>query len=189
MYEQGVAAAERVLGPAAFADNVFYFWGLVETRPYMRARYGLARAEYHLGNHSAAIAHAEELLRLNPGDNQGIRYVLLNWLLAEPDRRDDVAKLLLRYDDASAEWAYGRALHLFKMAGSSKRASTALRDAVECNRHVPAYLLRTKQIPTEIPTSYGFGDDSEAILYADAAMSLWDSVPGAIEWLRKTAGE
>jgi tetratricopeptide (TPR) repeat protein len=189
LYEQGVAAAERELGPAAFIDSVGHFWGLLETRPYMRARYGLARAEYHLGNHSAAIAHAEELLRLNPEDNQGIRYVLLNWLLAEPDRRDDVAKLLLRYDDASAEWAYGRALHLFKVAGASKRATAALRDAVENNRHVPAYLLGTKKTPTELPTSYGLGDDSEAMLYADAAMPVWDSVPGAIEWLRKTVEE
>jgi tetratricopeptide (TPR) repeat protein len=189
LYEQGVAAAERELGPTTFIDDVGHFWGLLETRPYMRARYGLARAEYYLGNHSAAIAHAEELLRLNPGDNQGIRYVLLSWLLAEPDRGDDVAKLLKRYDDASAEWKYGRVLHLFKMTGSSKRAAAALRDAVECNHHVPAYLLGTKKIPTEMPTSYGFGDDSEAILYADLAMSLWDSVPGAIEWLGKTVAE
>jgi tetratricopeptide (TPR) repeat protein len=188
LYEQGVAAAERMLGPDAFIDNVGHFWGLLETRPYMRARFGLARAEYHMGNHSAAIAHAEELLRLNPDDNQGIRYALLTWLLAEPDRRDDVAKLLLRYDDASADWAYGRALHLFKMAGGSKRATAALRDAVENNRYVAEYLLGTREMPMEIPTSYGLGDDSEAVLYAAVAMPLWDGVHGAIEWLRKTTG-
>jgi tetratricopeptide (TPR) repeat protein len=127
LYEQGVAAAERELGSTAFIDDAGHFWGLLETRPYMRARFGLARAEYHLGNHSAAIAHAEELLRLNPQDNQGSRYVLLNWLLTKPDRRDDVAKLLRRYDDASAEWEYGRALHLFKIAGASRRAVASLR--------------------------------------------------------------
>jgi hypothetical protein len=60
---------------------------------------------------------------------------------------------------------------------------------MENNRYVPAYLLGTKEIPMDIPTSYGLGDDSEAVLYADIAMSLWDSVPGAIEWLRKTTGE
>jgi len=60
---------------------------------------------------------------------------------------------------------------------------------MENNRYVPAYLLGTKRMPAEVPTSYGFGDDSEAVLYADIAMSLWDSVPGAIEWLRKIAGE
>jgi hypothetical protein len=60
---------------------------------------------------------------------------------------------------------------------------------MENNRYVPAYLLGTKEIPMDIPTSYRLGDDSEAVLYAVVAMSLWDSVPGAIEWLRKTTGE
>jgi len=75
------------------------------------------------------------------------------------------------------------------MAGASKRATAALRDAVENNRNIPAYLLGTKQMPAEMPMAYGFGDDLEAILYADLAMLLWDSVPGAIEWLRKAVGE
>ena len=187
LYEQGVAAAERVLGPAAFVADVGHFWGLLGTRPYMRARFGVARAERMLGNHSVAIAHLEDLLRLNPEDNQGVRYILLNWLLAEPDRRNDVAKLLNKYDDANAEWSYGRSLHLFKMTGASKRATAALRNAVADNQHVPAYLMETKQLPDRLPTSYGFGDDSEAVLYSCTAIDLWSSVPGAIAWLRKTA--
>ncbi len=189
LYERGVAAAERVLGSDAFVDDVGHFWGLLETRPYMRARFGLANSERMLGNHSAAITHLEDMLRLNPGDNQGVRYILLNWLLAEPDRRNDVTKLLNRYDDATAEWSYGRSLHLFKMAGASKRATTALRSAIADNKYVPAYLMGIKEVPDELPISYGFGDDSEAILYSSTAISLWNSVPGAIEWLRKTADE
>jgi hypothetical protein len=38
LYEQGVQAGERVLGPEIFAEEVGHFWGIVETRPYMRAR-------------------------------------------------------------------------------------------------------------------------------------------------------
>lgn len=41
LYEQGVAAGERALGPKAFQDEVGGFWGVIETRPYMRARLGL----------------------------------------------------------------------------------------------------------------------------------------------------
>ena len=36
-YEKGVAAGERALGPKAFQEDVGHFWGLLETRPYMRA--------------------------------------------------------------------------------------------------------------------------------------------------------
>ena len=42
LFEKGVAAGERALGPEAFQDDVGHFWGLLETRPYMRAREGLA---------------------------------------------------------------------------------------------------------------------------------------------------
>jgi len=36
-YEQGVHAGERALGPEAFSEGVGHFWGVLETRPYMRA--------------------------------------------------------------------------------------------------------------------------------------------------------
>src|SRR5205823_13633226 len=40
LYEQGVAAAERALGPDVFAQEAGRFWGIVGTPPYMRARLG-----------------------------------------------------------------------------------------------------------------------------------------------------
>lgn len=43
LYRQGVEAGEMALGKAAFRDDVGHFWGLLETRPYMRARHGLAQ--------------------------------------------------------------------------------------------------------------------------------------------------
>jgi tetratricopeptide (TPR) repeat protein len=85
LYAQGVAAGERAIGPAAFRENVGHFWGLVETRPYMRARQGLAAVLWQLGERQAAVTHLQEMLRLNPGDNQGLRYELASWLLALGD--------------------------------------------------------------------------------------------------------
>ena len=42
LYEQGVAAGERALGEEGFRQYEGHFWGFLETRPYMRARQGLA---------------------------------------------------------------------------------------------------------------------------------------------------
>ncbi len=64
LYEQGVAAGERALGAEAFTRDLGHFWGLVETRPYMRAREGLAEVLWHLGERATAIEHAQALLRL-----------------------------------------------------------------------------------------------------------------------------
>jgi len=77
LYEQALAAGERALGPDVFAQEAGRFWGLVPTRPYMRARLGLAQTLEELDRNDEAIAHYRELLRLDAGDNQGVRYALL----------------------------------------------------------------------------------------------------------------
>ena len=72
-YRRGVEAGERALGPKGFKEYEGHFWGFLETRPYMRARAGLAATLNLLGDIRAAIAHYQDMLRLNPNDNQGIR--------------------------------------------------------------------------------------------------------------------
>ena len=92
LYEQGVAAGERALGPEAFQRDVGHFWGLLETRPYLRARLGLAHALWTAGRRDEAVAHLQDMLRLNPNDNQGVRYTLAGFLLFL-DRDDDMDRL------------------------------------------------------------------------------------------------
>ena len=85
-FEKGVEAGERALGETTFEEDVGHFWGLLETRPYMRARAGLAQCLWILGEKEEAIGHYEDMLRLNPTDNQGIRHILLEHLLKRDDR-------------------------------------------------------------------------------------------------------
>jgi len=68
LYAKGVAAAERALGPEIFKEEAGHFWGLLSTRPYMRARLGLAQCLWELGEYEAAVEHFRDLLRLNPRD-------------------------------------------------------------------------------------------------------------------------
>src|SRR5215207_11185802 len=42
LYQEGVEAGERALGRETFEEEAGHFWGILETRPYMRARQGLA---------------------------------------------------------------------------------------------------------------------------------------------------
>jgi tetratricopeptide (TPR) repeat protein len=81
LYEQVVAAGERALGDERFEEYEGHFWGFIETRPYMRAREGLANCLWEAGRREDAVEHCREMLRLNPNDNQGIRYRLLAMLL------------------------------------------------------------------------------------------------------------
>lgn len=187
LYAQGVAAGERALGEDAFQEDVGQFWGLIETRPYMRARLGLAHALWALNRRQEAIAHLWDLLRLNPGDNQGVRYLLLNWLLESGD--DQIDKLVAQYpDDAAATWLYGRALHAFRTEGDTPRARQLRTDAEKGNPHVPAYLLGRQRLPRRLPEYIGFGDKNEAIVCAADQGAAWRRVPGALAWLEKGLG-
>ena len=147
LYEQGVAAGERALGPEAFERDVGHFWGILETRPYMRARLGLAHALWTAGRRDEAVQHLQDMLRLNPGDNQGVRYTLAGFLLFL-DRDDDLARLLQQYpDEGSAAWAYTKALLAFRQHGDTPEARQLLKQARKTNKHVPAYLLGEKFPP------------------------------------------
>jgi tetratricopeptide (TPR) repeat protein len=186
LYEQGVQAGERALGPEVFAEDVGHFWGIVETRPYMRAREGLAEVLWHLGEREAAIGHLQDLLRLNPGDNQGVRYTLATWLL-QVGRYAELEQLLDQYpDDISATWRYTRALACFRRSGEGRPAEAALKEALQANPFVPLYLLGARPLPEHLPAYVGIGDEDEAVAYIAQAGMAWLEMPGATDWLAKT---
>lgn len=186
LYQQGLDAAHRVLGERTFRDLAGDFWGVLETRPYMRAREGLANCLWVAGEHDLAIEHFQDMLRLNPGDNQGIRYRLAASLLAL-ERHDALARLLAEYpDDAMAEWSYTRALLAFRVGGDSPQARELLQQAQAVNAHVPDYLTGSLPMPDEAPEMFGLGSREEAICYAATYLPAWRDTNGATTWLRKT---
>jgi tetratricopeptide (TPR) repeat protein len=177
---RGLEAAERTLGSACFAENVGHFWGITETRPYMRARFGLAESLTAAGRIDEAITHYEELLRLNPNDNQGVRYVLLPKLLAA-GRDVEAARLLKAYDEQSANWTYARALLAFRLTGRSAAADRELRDAILTNSHVPELLCSEAPIPQ--PPHYALGSFEEACVAVDELRPAFQATPGALDWI------
>ena len=185
-YEQAVEAGARAIGPDAFESSVGAFWGILGTRPYMRARVALAGCLWTLGDCDAAIDHLFEMLRLNPSDNQGIRFVLCNWLLAR--NRDEELGLLLRQysQDPTAVWAYSRALLAFRAEGRSRKAAARLKAALKVNPFVSDYLLGFEPAPDHVPEYIGFGDETEAIAYALDAAKVWLATEGALAWLRES---
>jgi len=183
LYRQGLEAGERAIGKKAFKNDVGHFWGLLETRPYMRARAGLAECLRAEGKPEEAVEHYWDMLRLNPNDNQGIRDLLMPCLI-ELGRDKDAEKLFKQYkEDGMAVWIYSRALLDFRKHGDSAISDRSLKKALEENRHVPDYLLGRKKMPRYIPDYYGFGDENEAVLYAYGNRGAWKVTPGAMEWL------
>ncbi len=182
LYRQGVEAGERALGKDAFEEDVGHFWGILETRPYMRARAGLAECLWASGKHDEAIQHYKDMLRLNPNDNQGIRDLLMPRLI-EMERDEEAEVLFKEYHDGMASWIYSRALLDFRKMGDSEISRKSLAAALKRNKHIPPYLLGRKKMPRFLPEYYSPGDESEAIFYTKENLEAWKITPGALEWL------
>ena len=78
-------AGELALGPKGFKEYAGHFWGFLETRPYMRARAGLAGTLLKLGDEDAAIRHYR--------DHQHRLDALSRELLPEPKAEAVFARL------------------------------------------------------------------------------------------------
>jgi tetratricopeptide (TPR) repeat protein len=184
LLERGVAAGERALGRRVLEEDAGDFWLIFETRPYMRARAALAAVLWQLHRREEAVAHQRELLRLNPRDNQGLRYRQANWLLAL-ESYDELDQLFATHagEGSAPGFAYTRALGAFARRGDDAESRGVLIRARELNPHIPAYLTGRKKLPRKRPAYTVFGEESEAVDYTAGAGELWAGVPGALAWL------
>ncbi|MEP6753843.1 MAG: tetratricopeptide repeat protein [Candidatus Dormiibacterota bacterium] len=183
LYELGVKAGETALGPDRFREYAGHFWGFLETRPYMRARAGLAQALWAEGHHSEAVRHYREMLSLNPGDNQGIRYLLAACLLHMQDDAGLERLLKQQEDDGSAYMVYTRALMAFRRTGTSQQARKLAEEAWHSNVHIPVALCGAKKVKDPGTGYYTMGGEDEAAYYLDEYGFAWRDTPGAIAWL------
>jgi tetratricopeptide (TPR) repeat protein len=189
-YRKGVEAGGQALGPKGFKEYAGHFWGFLETRPYMRARAGLAAALKAFGEVDAAINNYRDMLRLNPNDNQGIRYELASCLMKSGDT-EGLKKLLEQYDeDGSALWLYTQALVAFREnRAGDKKAEELAKKAWNANSHIPAALAGTKKVKSSKNGYITMGGEDEAAHYVAEWGFDWLTTPGAVDWLTKVAAE
>ena len=182
-YRKGVEAGRRALGEEVCNDpDATSFWSDHSTRPYMRAMAGLAGVLNEEGNVEEAIDIWKELLRLNPTDNQGIRWILTPVLIGE-NRLSEAEKLLNQFDDDfTAHMYYSKAILLFKKMGDCSQAQTALEKALKHNRHVISVLFSLEEMP-EDSGLFSPGSPEEAANYLSASTKTWLEDESTVTWI------
>lgn len=182
LLDQALAGAERRLGPNFEKKYGDCFWGSLQTRPYMRILLLLAENAEMRGCRKEAIAIYERMLKLNPNDNQGIRYVAIGLFLAER-MLPRTLKLLTSYPhDDSAWFAWGRVLYHFVMK-DRPQATRLLKKARKLNPFVEEYLMGARGMPEALPDYYSPGDESEAVLAVSDLAEAWTRRQNAMLWL------
>lgn len=182
--EKLVVMGAENLGKKAFKTDKGHFWGILETRPYMRARSQLAQALVEANRLDEAVLEHEGMLELNPGDNQGIRYGLMALYLAL-NQLDKAGKLFEEYDEREYSPIFGWAYVLDRfLAGNTTGAEQALKQTCERNPHAKAFFLGQRKLPKYMPGSYSMGSNEEAMIAYDILKIAWKKHPKARKWLK-----
>lgn len=187
-YEKGIAIGRRVFGGKYLEENKGFFWGMHETRPFIRCLYHYADCLYAMGQTKECVQVLEEMIELNPNDNQGAREQLLLYLIQLDDRKKFHKYNKMFIDDNMTFTLFNRALFAFKTEGATENANTRLKKALNTNKFVAAKLL-SKQPITTFADSYMIGDENEADYYVHFAQFVWQTTKGANGWLKKHAGK
>lgn len=182
-----VQIAEADLGVQGVKEWRGHFWGVLATRPYMRVRAHLGEVLRDTGRLREAIREFQGMLRLNPNDNQGVRYELLGCYLAE-GRLANARGVLRRYgNESSAVFAWSEVL-LRWLVSDEAGARRALVRARAINPSVAKYLTGRKKPPRHSPDLYSPGGESEAIICVHEIGLAWERHPDAVHWLRARLG-
>lgn len=186
LLKAGIAAGRRELGESYFTKHKGFFWGLYETRPYIRICQSYAESCWFGGKAEEATEMLEHILELNEDDNTGARY-LLTAVYLYSNQLEEAERIIKNYgeEDAAAAFAYDRIVLEFKKNGITSQLKMLYRIARGVNKHVPDYLLGMKRLPHNLPDYVGMGDPNEAIEYVIMHSRLWASLPDLLKWMLK----
>lgn len=168
-YEMGWRIGRMAL-PNGFSGKLP--WLCLENRPFLRACQSRALHAMTFFRPLEAIEGFEEILRFNPNDNQGIRYLLPS-VLAKTGAWER-AKEVLDREGVDGTNIYTRCLFDIK-SGRPREALRWLCAAVSYNPHI-ALLLIGKEAEDQDPSSPLFrcvGGYGEALDYWNHERSLW----------------
>lgn len=161
-------------------------WSILENRPFLRAYHGLGLALLERGETEKALDIFNNLLALNPGDNQGARALAIDcgfWL----NRPLDVLAICEQYsDDGMEQVVYGHALALYQL-GRKVKAERALREAVEFLPLVARELVKQRhRKPKDLDPNYvTHGGADQAYYYWIEQGPHWKNTPGALEFVKE----
>ncbi|MDD3498614.1 MAG: hypothetical protein PHH24_03910 [Candidatus Moranbacteria bacterium] len=182
-FEKGISIGEKKFEGKHLKENIGHFWGLRDTRPYMRCLQFQTECLDAIGKTGECIAILEKMIKLNPNDNQGIRGRLMLYLI-EANNYEKYVKYDTQFKGEISTFAlFNRALYAYKTEGICASSNKKLRDATKFNKFVLPKLLK-QEYPSDIPDHYGPGDENEAIIYLFYAYPIWYSTRGAIAWLK-----
>ncbi len=175
-------------------DEDQLIWPDLPNRPILRSlqSYGLELMKEQ--KFEEAIEEFDRILRLNPGDNQGVRYLILDCLL-NLGYYQQAIELVDNWGDCSVEFMYGKMLAYY-LLNDLEKAGHQLSIAKEQFPHVAKELTKTRHIfpndefdfPTGIDGyAYPVGSKQEAYEYWRNNQELYKRAEGIKQFIKQAA--
>ncbi|WP_372862129.1 UPF0149 family protein [Pseudoalteromonas sp.] len=166
-------------------DNTGHFWLMHETRPYMQLRAHRARINVLHGNIPAAQTELEELLVLNPNDNQANRYLLMNCYIINGEWQK-LNAFLANFDCEELHATASRALSEYHKNGESSKAKQYKKQLKQLNKHFIKILTGQEKLKSNDLDFYTPGSKEEVGVYLESlGKQAWIATEGSLFWLRK----
>lgn len=186
-YYRAYMIAESVI-PAEFNANTERLpWGIHENRAILRAYFNWALQSMFAGNLNKASTLLNFIIRVNPDDNMGARYLLTECYFLQ-DKLKQIIELFEFYnEDHSPEYYYSLGLIYYKKFNFDK-ASEYLSLAIDYYPRVALELLSgSKKFPINEYLSHSIGTltggEVEAYEFKQNYKRFWDETAGSLNYL------
>lgn len=182
--EDGLAYEKKRLEKNDFfkEDNIGHFFGIFETRPYIRGLYNKAHNLAEDGKIKKAIDVCKEILRLNKNDNTGTRY-LLAALYAYIEDEEELKSLYKRYTEENLEMLIPFFALYYKQE-NYKKAKEYLNRINKANIYFVEFYKGSLE-EFDPGESYVRGEESEVMLYIRDYTFLLLSMPNLRNFVLK----
>jgi tetratricopeptide (TPR) repeat protein len=185
LWKQGIEFALKLFPSNFSIQQDRLIWGFVVNRPFLRLYHSYGLSLLWNGAAEKALEVVENLVSLNPNDNQGARALVVecNFELGQPE---GVLAICNQYRNEGLEQLlYGRVLALFQL-GDVKKASKALHRAAQ---HLPLVANELVKPTHRRPKDY---DEEHVALWTEGQAygywkdfgKFWSDTPGAIDFVR-----
>jgi tetratricopeptide (TPR) repeat protein len=177
LYKWATRIGEIYFGKPFFEKERGCFYGLVKTRPYMRALLAVANVLRELGCYEEAVVHLEQLLRLDASDHQGARLVLMSAYL-ELFELEKAKQLIDKHRTNSGLYsAYSAVLWNELSHDGKEQFEKQLALALRENQYVPKLLEASAQGIERSQFGVGWDRLDGAEDYLLLSKRLWNRYP------------
>ncbi len=156
-------------------ENIGMFYGIFETRPYIKGLYIKASFLLIDGKVKQALSVCKEILRLNKNDNTGARYLLMA-IYAFLEEEKEILQLYKKYPEENLEMLFPLFIIYYKL-GNDEKAKEYLDKINKANPEFIKFYKGTMEENDNIPIGYyQKGSASEVLMYFEQYDFLIDTV-------------